>query len=148
MAKLDKALTLEVTFPDGYIDSIEETMSNELIEAQRKWQVHFTEEEQDLVLRHSRNQLRSKVASTIGPWNYGDDSITLNLSSSRNRTVKLPKDSEKLEGVYIARKKNIWELSDADESTAVEGTEFINHFLTTLHAWARTAVFYGVGSGA
>lgn len=148
MAKLDKALTLEVNFPDGYVDSIEKTMRDELIEAQRKWQIHFTKAEQDLVLRHSRNQLRSKVASTVGPWTYGDDSITLNLPASRNRTVRLPKDSEKLEGVYIARKKNVWELSDADESSAVEGTEFIDHFLTTLHAWARTAVFYGVGSGA
>lgn len=148
MAKLDKALTLEVTFPDNYIDAIEETMRDELIEAQKKWQVNFTQADQDLVLRHSRNQLRSKVASTVGPWTYGADSIILNLPASRPRTVKLPKDSEKLEGVYIARKKNVWELSDADEPGAVEGTEFIEHFVNTLHAWARTAVFYGVGSGA
>lgn len=148
MAKPKNSLVLEVEFTSDFYARIEEAMKDELNSAQMKWQTRIDDSTSDLILSHSRNQLQTKALGMAKPWQYGDDSISISIAHPRSQTVKIPTESSKLNEAKLIRKKALWEIAEDELDDAVDLEDFVAYIEDLLIGWSRTAVFYGVGSGA
>lgn len=146
--KSKKTLILEVQLTDDFYKRIHDTMLEELSEAQNKWRVKLDNDTQDLIMRHAQNQLQSKSSAMAKPWHFGDPKINISVVHPRTRKVKLPDDEKELEGVRLERPKSLWEVAENGSENAVDIEDFVETIEDLLVGWARTAVFYGVGSEA
>ena len=148
MAKPKKSLTLEVELTPEFYASLESAMTDEMSIAQGKWRTNLDTDEQDTILGHSKNQLQTKALSMAKPWQYGDASISIVIAHPRDKQVKLPEEISELEGVALIRPKSLWEIAEDEVDGSTDVENFVPCVEELLTDWARTAVFYGVGSGA
>lgn len=148
MAKPKKSLVLEVDLASDFYDRMDEAMSDELSVAQMKWRIAVDSSMQDLIIQHAKNQLQTKALGMAKPWQYGDEMISISIAHPHSLKVKIPEEIEKLNEIMLVRKKALWEIAEDEPDGAVDVEDFAAHVEQLIIGWARTAVFYGVGSEA
>lgn len=140
-------MILKINLSKNFIKSIKKTMEDELEIATKKWNIRLSEDERNNVIFHSINQLQQKVqAHTRLQWDLSDI-LTVKVNSIKEGEVIIPDKSLKGPKIpSLIKTKDGWTVDDEDRDQAIHLSKFHTYFQDLMHTWARTAVFYGVGS--
>lgn len=153
MSATASRIAFHVKLADNYMDLIEEAIEDELSVAQRKWGVSLSEDTVEHVKRQSLNQLSMKVDLTLKTsWNF-QPIVSLKIKglskSSGNSLLKdltLPDELDSVEGIELVLGRDGFEVEDEPSDGTVLPADLSEYILNRILVWARTAVFYGVGS--
>lgn len=135
----------------GLTSKIEAAMLDEMKIAKAKWRVYLSSKEEEEILRLSRLQLIAKVQSITKDMEWSiDDKISIypvrvEENSRLVENLSLPNDSRKRD-IHLLEVNDGWKI---DNDNSIESTplfKFEERVVTRILEWARTAVFYGVGS--
>lgn len=160
---------------EEFSDSIEEAIHEKLRVAQNKWDVSLTREQQDLVIDNSRYQLKKKLLEVYKheqkverytDQGFADDEEeddfldeydnSLDLSTiyitvktryhDRDISITVGEDTPKTASLLITRTSQGYIAADEETESTVWLSEFPQRIKSDILKWAKTAVFYGVGS--
>lgn len=148
MRKSENTIKITIELPKNFKYSIERTMEHEWKDASKKWQVRLGSEDKEKVMRHAKNQLQSKVSFLAkNPWDLEKTSIVISVNSMGRgaAALNLPESAEEY-NISLIRANEEWRLCDEPSSKTIPLAEFQAHVTNEIATWARTAVFYGVGS--
>lgn len=146
MKKEDKR-TIKIKLHKAFTTKIREEMEDEMEEAIDKWGLDLTEEEKDNIVDHSFNQLIHKVSENARiDWDLGDE-IEIKVNGIPGN-VTLPTENQKFKKLELIKTRVGWEVSTEEEIPSIKMNDFKNHYEDLIISWARTGIFYGVGSYA
>lgn len=153
MSTMASRIAFHVKLAENYMDLIEEAVEDELKVAQRKWGVELSEETIELVKRHSLNQLSMKVDLTLKTsWNF-QPTVTLKIKglskssgSELNKDLNLPEELALVPAIELVLGRDGFEVESEPSDGTVLPKDLDSYILNRILVWARTAVFYGVGS--
>lgn len=140
-------LIIHINLPKNFINLVKETMEDEIDISTKKWGVNLNTDDRKLVIKHSLNQLQRKVAESARTvWDLSD-TLNVRVSCTKNSgELTLPNPSLKLSS-KLSKTKDGWKIEEEDiRDDVVPLINFDKHFEKLIFTWARTAVFYGVGS--
>lgn len=132
-----------------FIEEIKREMLDELAISSRKWGIRLNTEDSDLIVNHSMNQLRKKIAESIKTnWDFGEKiSIKVN-APGKTGDINLPDKSFNKSQLKLMKAREGWEFEQEPSEDSVLIKDFLEFFKNQIKIWARTAVFYGVASYA
>lgn len=153
MSTMASRVAFHVKLADDYMELIQGAIEDELKVAQRKWGVNLSPESIEGIRRHSLNQLSMKVDLALKTaWNF-QPIITLKIKglsrgsgSQIQKDLDLPADLKKVQSLKLILGRDGFELTSEPEDGTVSPDELASTVLNRITVWARTAVFYGVGS--
>lgn len=144
-------LIIHINLPENFINIVKDVMEDEIEVASKKWGVRLNTDDRRNIIRHSINQLQYKVSdNSRTAWDLGDTiNVRVNIiGQKREITLPNPKIKEK-STTKLAKNKDGWKIEEEDvRDDLVPLAEFDEYFKNLIYTWARTAVFYGVGSYA
>lgn len=137
--------TLSLHLDEGFNDDLQKEMKNELKEASFKWGVKLTEKQKVEILKRSVDQVRFRVVSVSGnPWNL-ENKIDFKMNGLQ-KNISVSHDDQKIPNIQLIRARDSWIVDNDVSEKSVALKDFYQHFKQEVMTWARTAVFYGVGS--
>lgn len=147
MRKENRRMTLVLHFNDDFVHRIHRTMEDEFEIASKKWGVKLNMDDKDLIMHHSSKQLQRKVAEmTKTAWKMGN-TVNVKVVSSQTVNIDLPLPPDNpMNRIKLVYTKDGWQSEYDDQSKSVLLKDFLSKIEENIFQWARTAVFYGVGS--
>lgn len=153
MSTMASRVAFHVKLAENYMELIEGAVEDEIKVAQRKWGVNLSPEAIEDIRKHSFNQLSMKVDLALKTsWNF-QPVITLKIKglsresgSVIQKDLNLPAELKKVQSLQLVLGRDGFELTSEPEDGTVSPGELPEAVLNRIIAWARTAVFYGVGS--
>lgn len=140
---------VHVALPPDFQTQIESAMAAELSVASQKWGVSLSDEAREYVLEHSLRQLQAQVAELMKTsWQF-DPVVSLKVRGLPKRgraDIHLPAHASKLQDVRLKESKVGWIVAEDGDVDSVAPEDMDTVIREQILAWARTAVFYGVGS--
>lgn len=145
MADSNLVLTLEL--PENFLKELDAVIKDELAIAQKKWKIKLSPEEREIVLKNAYAQTRLKT-STIArhSWNL-EEKLTMRIPYKKNSNMTLrigEKPTRNLVDLIIT--KDGWVIASEESESPTPLENLLEKQIQTIFTWARTAVFYGVGS--
>jgi hypothetical protein len=120
-------------------------MNEELEVAPHKWKLTLTDSEIKNILDNSLKQLEMKTSFISGnQWKLSNKAI-YNITGIDGE-YSLPGDEDKLPKVFFTRTSDSWIVDSESKDDSVLLKDFLEVAKTEIINWAKTAVFYGVGS--
>lgn len=142
---MSSKLHLIVSHGEGFVGELKAAMKDELAIASRKWGVNLSKAEEAFVLETALKQLRLRVEAIAGhPWNYTPE-VTYVLAGKK-ATLRVPSPEASKSPLRLVRASDAWKVDPDREETSIPLGEFAAAARGETLAWARTAVYYGVGS--
>jgi len=142
---LSNSLTITVSLPNDFISQLDKEIDGELQIAQKKWKLNLSEDEQNLVRKSARDQLRSKVSTlSKNTWDLGSKLVITAAGATGTLAVK-PGTKVNSEHSLLLN-KNGWSVTTEEADAVVPSEDFYEDLINRIFTWVRTAVFYGVGS--
>lgn len=143
--KQEDKFVVKIKLHKKFINKIQLEMEDELEKSIKKWGVNLNEDEQLRIIDHSFNQLIQKVSENARiSWDLGDE-IEIRVTGLSGN-ITLPTESQKNKKIEVMKTRVGWEVSHDDENTTILMKDFKEHYEELIIKWARTGVFYGVGS--
>lgn len=133
---------------EKFVKELRETMEDEMVIASKKWNVALSSEKQDHVIDSAFSQLLTKISEVAKvPWR-GEPILQIRASNagSLKKDFSLPAEAKKYRDLSVVRMRDGWTFTSDESDDVVPIPEFYDEFVTMVHQWARTAVFYGVAS--
>jgi hypothetical protein len=126
-----------------FIEELDHLLKEELNIASKKWGVSLSDENKSAVTHRSFEQLVNKVQFISGnPWQLGK-AIRFSIGDDDSQytlpTRNLPK-------IYFNRTIDKWVVAQDVNEESVIISDFYNIVIDEIKDWAKTAMFYGVGS--
>lgn len=153
MSATASRIAFHVKLADNYMDLIEEAIEDELAVSQRKWGVSLSAETVEHVKRQSLNQLSMKVDLTLKTsWSFQSvlslkiKGLSKGSGNGLASDITIPEDLESVEGIELVLGRDGFEVEDEPSDGTVLPADLSEYILNRILVWARTAVFYGVGS--
>lgn len=163
--------------PDNFIEQLEQSFEEEYVIAAKRWKVNnISEEEKQLIKKHSYAQLNQKIKDvTYANWNTNDNAIEITIIDELAPKVIGEKDNvddsigDVVPNYNVTITKNSvtdnydstinhdndlivfnvtqgFTLTNTANRKTIELKNFYNHFNNVLINWMKTATFYGVAS--
>lgn len=151
MKKAENALEVTLVLPKNFKSQVLSAMNDEFAEACKKWGLSLNTEDKKRVIENSLEQLSSKVSLVARrPWKLGDTELTVIITYSKKGVfpITLPSKEAKKYTVSFVRAHDEWKVEQDSVAEAIHIKDFHRFFTGEVVKWARTAVFYGVGSFA
>lgn len=153
MSTAASRVTFHVKLAEDYMASIDAVIEDELKVAQRKWGVELSKEAVENVKRHSLNQLSMKVNLTLKTsWNFQPivslkiKGLSKSSGSELLKDLTLPDELSKVPDIALVLSRDGFEVESEPSDGTVLPADLNGYILDRILTWARTAVFYGVGS--
>lgn len=149
MKKPENCLEVTLVLPKNFKQKIITAMNEEFTIASNKWGLSLNTEDKKKIIKNSITQLENKVSSIAGgPWTLSDEKIVVFIGTARRGVfpITLPAKEANKHSVSFIRTHDQWKVEQDPSSEAVSINKFHKFFLEEVERWARTAVFYGVGS--
>lgn len=149
MKKPQNFLDLHLTLPEAFPKTIQEAMEEEFTVACRKWNLALNFEDRKAILYHATRQLEGKVStSSHSKWTLTSRELTVSVrkAGGERASLSLPSPEAAESSLNIVRDHTEWKVDQDPIKDSIPLGDFYDHLLATMVAWARTAVFYGVGS--
>ena len=139
-------LKLHLQLGEGFVSTLKKVMEEELEVASRKWGYEPTAAERREVLRHGFNQvtLRMRSVSNNASWDMAEE-ITFSMPGPKLE-LQVPSEEADSYGYQLIRSRDGWLIDQDRTEDSVPLNEFLERFTREVQAWARTAVFYSIGS--
>lgn len=138
-------LKIHLHLGDHFLPSLMKVMEEELEVASAKWGYTPTAAEKRDALRHGVAQVQKRVDSVSnGSWDLGEE-LVFSMPGPRN-VIHIPSPEATASGYRLIRSRDGWLIDQDQTEDSVPLDEFLAVFTSEVEAWARTAVFYSVGS--
>lgn len=139
---------LTLTLPKQFFKDLEDVIEDELKIAQKKWQLKLTEEEKDVVRKNAYTQVYQKASTVAGSTWAGEKHIIVKIPYFKDVDLKLNANTSKTleKDLELVMTKDGWITASDESESPVLLSQIINYKTNIMLVWARTAVFYGVGS--
>lgn len=138
-------MLVHINLDRDFIESVKEEMEDEFRIACKKWEISLTENDMNLIFDHSLKQLRRKVSENIGTnWDLSDK-LTVKVAYTENIEITLPGKLPHKK-YSLLKTRDGWSVDYESCDGAVQLSDFKKYMKNKINTWARTAVFYGVGS--
>lgn len=146
--KIDNSkMLVHLKLETNFTEIIDQTMEDEFEIASKKWNVYLNTDDHDIIMYHSRNQLRRKVSEMARlPWDMSDRMTIKVNSPQKGVEITLPSPKARTSTTKLLQTRDGWEIDDEKRDESVKLADFREHIQQCVLTWARTAVFYGVGS--
>lgn len=141
------ASTLRLTLNHGenFVKEVNEAMHDELEEASKKWGVMLTKEQEAKVLKAAFEQLKLRVHSVSKEHWQLTNEVRYSLPNSRGN-FQVPSPEASASHIRLVRASDGWQVDQERREESVKIGDFLPVSRKEIMNWARTAVFYGVGS--
>lgn len=138
-------LKLNLDLGDSFVEELLQVMDDELEVASRKWGYYPSKAEAEELRKHAIAQVRLRINSVSNDnW---DLSSTVRFSMPGPRKeIAIPGPESDASAVKIIRSRDGWLIDQDKNEGAIALRDFPDIFRNEVFAWARTAVFYSVGS--
>jgi len=153
MSTMASRITFHVKLADNYMELIDAAVEDEIQIAQRKWGVDLSDEIIESVKRHSLNQLAMKVDLTLKTsWNFQPTvsmkikGLSKNSGSGILKDLTLPDELGSVPEIALVLAREGFEVESEPSDNTVQPSELSDYILNKILTWARTGIFYGVGS--
>lgn len=153
MSTASSRIAFHVRLDENYMELIDEAIVDELKIAQRKWGVALNEEAEELVKKHSLNQLSMKVdLSFKTSWNFQPlvtfkiKGLSKNGDSGLLKDLTLPDEIESVPDVKLVLGRDGLEIESEPSDNTIDPAHLSSYAMERILKWIRTAVFYGVSS--
>lgn len=154
MSTMASRIAFHVKLAENYMELIDEAIEDELKIAQRKWGVDLSDETIESVKRHSLNQLSMKVDLSLKTsWNFQPvvsvkiKGLSKNSGSGLLKDLNLPEELSSVPDIaLVLSKADGFEVESEPSDNTVLPAELGDYILRKILTWARTGIFYGVGS--
>lgn len=147
--KNDMKMIIHVDLTENFFDILLDEMEKEMEVSCRKWELRLNQEEKETVIEHSIKQVKRKVSENIRTlWDLSDVLTVKVNSQKRPIEIRLPAPEAESSKIKLFYTKDGWEIDQEMQDDAVRLADFAEHLEKLIKTWARTAVFYGVGSYA
>lgn len=149
MKKEESALEVSLTLPKNFKQVISDIMHDEFTQANKKWGLSLNSEHEDYITTQAWKQLTKKVtAVSRRPWDPTSTSLVVMISTNKKGifSLTLPSREAAKYTVSLVRSHDEWRVEQDPNHEAVKLSDFHEFFINEVKTWARTAVFYGVGS--
>lgn len=145
--KNDNKMLIHLKFQKNFVAKVQEEMRDEFAVASRKWGLDLNTDSEDLIYKHSLNQLRRKISEMARVnWDLGDQ-LTIKVNTyKKTAEVFLPSARGNASKLRLLYTRDGWERDQEITEGAIPVSEFLGHIEDQIITYARTAVFYGVGS--
>ena len=142
-------MIIHVDLTEDFISILLDEMEDEFDLSCRKWDVRLNQDEKERVLEHSLKQVKRKTSENIKTlWDLSDTLTVKVNSQKRPIEIRLPAPEAESSKIKLFYTKDGWEIDQEMQDEAVKLADFAEHIESKIKTWARTAVFYGVGSYA
>lgn len=151
MKKAENALEVTLVLPKNFKSQVNSAMNDEFTTACKKWGLSLNTDDKKLIMESALTQLSSKVSLVARrPWKLGDPELTVIVTYSKKGVfpITLPSKEAKKYTVSFVRAHDEWKVEEDSVVEAIPIKDFHKFFTGEVVKWARTAVFYGVGSFA
>lgn len=149
MKKNENVIRLTLHLPSDFAKKVKATLQEETEVACRKWGVLLTHEEKAALQAHALKQVEKKVSAVSGsPWQVDDPLLVVRVANPKTGSLSLDLPSPEAEKYDVAflRVHDEWRVEADPAAEKVLLKDFLSTYTATIITWARTAVFYGVGS--
>lgn len=150
MKKDNAKMLVHLNLGENFREKIQDFMEDEFYIACKKWDVKPNTDDKQDIFYHAIRQLRRKVSENARTnWDLSDE-LTVKINAFKKETIVLELPSPKavsLKSTIISTRDG-WEIDQEMNVDAVELKNFCEYMIERIELWARTAVFYGVGSFA
>lgn len=149
MKKVNNYLDLTLKLPKNFKRVIQEEMLDEYAIALNKWGLHLNSDDKQKILDSSIQQLIGKVNNVSGSeWDIETDELNVIVSMTKTgqTSIDLPSTEAENYNVKLIRAHDGWRVDNDPNTDAVHIKDFYDFIIQQVKTWARTAVFYGVGS--
>lgn len=140
-------MVVHLDLENNFLATVEEAMEDEFDLACKRWKVRLNGEDHDVVMKHSLSQLRRKVTEVAkANWDLSDRLNVRVVSPRPDMELTLPNPKAHSSSTRFIFVRDGWEVDDERREESVRISDFRDHMQRSILDWARTAVFYGVGS--
>ena len=138
-------LKLHLDLGEGFMDRLKASMEEEFEIASRKWGFYPEAGERNKIYVHAFEQLRLRISSVANEqWTIGPI-VNFNVAGGKGE-VDLPSPEAEALRLCLVRGRDGWMVDQEPDEDSVTLQAFAGVFEAEIHAWARTAIFYSVGS--
>lgn len=139
-------LKLHLQLGEDFVSTLQKVMEDELEVAAQKWGYRPTAAERREVLRHGFDQvtLRMRSVSNNPSWAMSE-TITFSMPGPKIE-MQVPSDEATASGYQLIRSRDGWLIDQDRTEDSVPLNDFLERFTREVQAWARTSVFYSIGS--
>ena len=149
MKKEENALEVTLLLPKTFKKEITALMEEEFSIANKKWGLSLNSDVQEKIIAIAWKQLINKVTTVARrEWDPTAPNIVVLISTNKKGVFKLSLPSREASKytVSLVRAHDEWRVEQDPNHESVKLSDFHSFFISELRNWARTAVFYGVGS--
>lgn len=145
--RLSNKTIVHVTLPERFLDDLKVSAYDEIRIAQKKYDIHLTEDEKDKVFFHSFKQLESKMKEIARTeWRLNHNVVKIKVDDIVSQEINLPQDEELHKGKKLLRASKRWVFDHEDDSRSIAIEDMTTEVPEMMLKFIRTAVMYGVGS--
>lgn len=148
-ATKDDIIELRIALPSSFKLQLQDAMEEEFEVASRKWEVDLSLETKKQIFANALRQLEAIVKSVTGrEWRPEAKQLVVEVKNPKPGffAIDLPSEAAAKHSVAFVRSHEGWKVNQDPNMEAVELQDFKQFMEEQLKTWARTAVFYGVGS--
>lgn len=147
--KNDMKMIIHIDLGDDFIGTVLDAMEEEFEISCKKWGVRLNQEDKENIFQHSIIQLKRKTSDNIrNTWDLSDSLVVKVNSHKRPIEISLPAPEAESSRIKLFHTRDGWEIDQETIEDTVRLADFAEHIKSKIKTWARTAVFYGVGSYA
>lgn len=149
MRKEENSLEVTLSLPKNFHQEIADIMHQEFVQANKKWGLSLNSDHEAQIAEKAWKQLTNKVSSVARrPWEPTSQTLVVMVSTNKKGVFKLTLPSKEAAKYTVAlvRAHDEWRVEQDPNHEAVKLSDFYEYFTEEVKTWARTAIFYGVGS--
>lgn len=149
MKKEESALEVSLTLPKNFKQVIADIMHDEFTKANKKWGLSLNSDHEKSITENAWKQLTNKVSSVARrPWDPDSTALVVMISTNKKGvfSLTLPSREANKYTVSLVRSHDEWRVEQDPNHESVRLSDFHGFFINEVQTWARTAMFYGVGS--
>lgn len=150
MGASTKKSEIFITLPDDFMERINDAIADELLIAPVKWSTSINEEEEEDIILNAYEQLKLKVSGvSMIEWKL-TQKVHIRLRDDKGkisgRSIEYPTKDDFDNNLTYFLKGDGFRVEDELLENLVNGENLQSFLMEKIESWARTAVFYGVGS--
>lgn len=146
--RTDTKMIIHINLPENFAEILSDEMEKELEKSSKKWGVYINYKQKETIFNYAKEQVRMKTSDHAkNNWDFSDQLTIRANSHKRGIEITLPAPEDvKLPSARLFYTRDGWELDQEKNEESIELSHFADFIQSKIKTWARTAVFYGVGS--
>jgi hypothetical protein len=147
MSKTKTTLEVNLVLPKTFKQKIISAMRDEFKIASHKWSIEIDSAMKKKIIENSILQLNRKVSTVSSSnWTLDNETLKVCVKSGKSKPEAITLPDKTIKGIMLVRTHDGFKVDYDPNPGTIKIEHFYKLLLSEIENWARTAVFYGVGS--